>query len=279
MRLVVDAAGAVEGAFDHDAWGVPDTSVTLPGAELRAHSFQGALGVRNETASTGLYYARHRYYSPELGRWLSADPIGFAGGLNLYTGMANSPTNFVDPDGLDVEVYVTHNNRITGGHVFMRIFGKGYDVTADRNVARTSKGDCDDNMHSLGELFGMTQPGKINFPQVSPENLALMKPENVAHRYKTTAAQDRNLMRLILDEQMNPAPFNMFDSSCTTFVRDILKRSGIDTTNGFAMSTRQGMAPGLSPYDIDGAMYEKVVPPDPRREQINRNMNAPDRNY
>ena len=101
VRLVVDATGGVEGAFDHDVWGVPDTSVTPPGAELRAHSFQGALGVRNEVASTGLYYARHRYYSPDLARWLSADPIGFAGGLNLYTGMGNSPTNFVDPEGLE----------------------------------------------------------------------------------------------------------------------------------------------------------------------------------
>lgn len=101
VRLIVDATGAVEGAFDHDVWGVPDSSVTPPGAELRAHSFQGGLGVRNDTATLGLHYARQRYYSSDIGRWLSQDPIGFKGGLNLYTGMKNNPTNFVDSSGLD----------------------------------------------------------------------------------------------------------------------------------------------------------------------------------
>lgn len=100
VRLIVDASADVEGVFDHDVWGVPDSGVTPPGAELRAHSFQGGLGVRNDTASLGLYYARQRYYSPELARWLSVDPIGFTGGLNLYTGMANNPTISVDPEGL-----------------------------------------------------------------------------------------------------------------------------------------------------------------------------------
>ena len=61
----------------------------------------GGLGQRNETDSLGLFYARQRYYDPQLGRWLSADPIGFAGGLNLYNYVRNSPTNLVDPEGLD----------------------------------------------------------------------------------------------------------------------------------------------------------------------------------
>jgi len=34
------------------------------------------------------------------GRWLSKDPIGISGGLNLYVAFANNPVNFVDPFGL-----------------------------------------------------------------------------------------------------------------------------------------------------------------------------------
>ena len=34
--------------------------------------------------SSGLYYARNRYYHPGMGRFISEDPIGLAGGANLY---------------------------------------------------------------------------------------------------------------------------------------------------------------------------------------------------
>ncbi|MDX2060499.1 MAG: RHS repeat-associated core domain-containing protein, partial [Gemmatimonadales bacterium] len=49
---------------------------------------------------TGLEYKRHRYYDPTTGRFTQPDPIGLAGGLNLY-GFANGdPVNFSDPFGL-----------------------------------------------------------------------------------------------------------------------------------------------------------------------------------
>ena len=51
-------------------------------------------------AETGLIYMRARYYSVAIGRFLSPDPIGYADGFNLYTYVANSPLNFIDPTGL-----------------------------------------------------------------------------------------------------------------------------------------------------------------------------------
>ena len=51
-------------------------------------------------AETGLHYNWNRYYDPETGRYLSPDPIGLDGGLNLYAYVENDPVNWVDPWGL-----------------------------------------------------------------------------------------------------------------------------------------------------------------------------------
>ncbi|MGH7372517.1 MAG: RHS repeat-associated core domain-containing protein, partial [Candidatus Methylomirabilales bacterium] len=50
---------------------------------------------------TGLHYYRARYYDPKIGRFVSDDPIGFAGGdANLYAYVWNAPMLFLDPLGL-----------------------------------------------------------------------------------------------------------------------------------------------------------------------------------
>jgi RHS repeat-associated protein len=50
--------------------------------------------------ATGLYYNMYRYYRPDLGRYLTPDPIGPAGGTNLYSYAGQNPINYTDPYGL-----------------------------------------------------------------------------------------------------------------------------------------------------------------------------------
>ncbi|HGP1581456.1 TPA: RHS repeat-associated core domain-containing protein, partial [Salmonella enterica] len=52
---------------------------------------------------TGLHYNLFRYYAPECGRFVSQDPIGLRGGLNLYQ-YAPNPLKYIDPLGLTATV-------------------------------------------------------------------------------------------------------------------------------------------------------------------------------
>ncbi len=64
----------------------------------------GFTGRMFDTA-TGLQNNLNRWYDAKVGRWISEDPIGFAAGdANIYRYVGNSPTNYVDPSGLQVEV-------------------------------------------------------------------------------------------------------------------------------------------------------------------------------
>jgi RHS repeat-associated protein len=57
-------------------------------------------------AETGLHYNWHRDYKPEIGRYISEDPIRFASGdVNLYSYVGNNSVNEIDPEGLAVIVH------------------------------------------------------------------------------------------------------------------------------------------------------------------------------
>jgi RHS repeat-associated protein len=50
--------------------------------------------------ASGLLYRRNRYYDPATGQFTQEDPIGLAGGMNLYGFAGGDPVNFSDPFGL-----------------------------------------------------------------------------------------------------------------------------------------------------------------------------------
>ncbi len=77
------------------------------GADVPGYAFTG----REWDPETGLYYYRARYYDPKVGRFISEDPIGWYGGLNLYGYVGNNAVRWVDPFGLEPGAWYANKNQ------------------------------------------------------------------------------------------------------------------------------------------------------------------------
>src|SRR5262249_11161994 len=100
VRLADDNGNVLE-QYSYDIFGVPtfkdaNGNVVANSAYANRFLFTG----REYIQETGLYDYRMRVYSPDLGRFLQPDPIGFfTKEYNLYRYAINSPTNLRDPLG------------------------------------------------------------------------------------------------------------------------------------------------------------------------------------
>ena len=68
------------------------------GAVTNSHSYGEAR--LSQSNAPGLSFFRNRVYDQETGRWTQEDPIGIAGGINLYQFNGNDPASYADPFGL-----------------------------------------------------------------------------------------------------------------------------------------------------------------------------------
>lgn len=96
---LTDAGQNVTDAYAYDPFG---RSVNSTGATANPFRYVGRYGVMEE--GNGLQFMRARYYDPEIGRFLSKDPIPPALGdietINLYAYVKNNPIILIDPMGL-----------------------------------------------------------------------------------------------------------------------------------------------------------------------------------
>jgi len=90
---VIDENNTVVWSADYNPFGDADITVNTFENNLR---FPGQF----YDQESQLHYNYHRYYQSDIGRYLSADPIGLDGGINIYAYVLNNPVRLSDPLGL-----------------------------------------------------------------------------------------------------------------------------------------------------------------------------------
>ncbi|NHQ88544.1 RHS repeat protein [Iodobacter sp. HSC-16F04] len=97
-QTLSDENGEIAWSAEYKAWGEAQVVISEAAKEAGINNpirFQGQYA----DEESGLHYNRHRYYDPEIGRFISSDPIKLAGGRNLHQ-YAPNPIGWIDPFGL-----------------------------------------------------------------------------------------------------------------------------------------------------------------------------------
>ena len=123
---LVDATTRKRSAtYDYDAFG---QLTVCYGEYAKKNPF--TFSTKHTDFATGLCYYGYRWYTPVNGRWISRDPIGEAGGINLYGLLSNNSINQLDLLGLRTVTVVIHYHGFDDGIIntnvtseFERIFG------------------------------------------------------------------------------------------------------------------------------------------------------------
>ena len=102
VMSLIDAAGTKVAEYVYDPFG---RLLSSTGSLAEINPFRFSSEYHDD--ETGLVYYNYRYYSPELGRWISRDPIEEEGGVNLYAMVGNNPVNERDFLGCSMSDWYT----------------------------------------------------------------------------------------------------------------------------------------------------------------------------
>jgi RHS repeat-associated protein len=217
IREVLDATGTLRARYDYDAWG---QRTKLSGDLDADFGFTGHLHHK----PTGLILTHYRAYDPRLGRWLSRDPIGERGGINLYGYVGNNPINWVDPLGLETAVVI-------GGPAGKNVFGHIGIATSGSGIYSS----------------GTKQPFGSSFTDYINDQASYR--DSTVYIINTTPEEEAKIIEAF--KERNKAGHDAKSNNCSHQVSDALKQAGIiDRVTPFPGTLHSPMQEGMKRGDV-----------------------------
>ena len=124
---ITDASGNLVATYTYDPYG---NSLNSTGSLVNPYQWLGLWGLSSD--ESGLTHMRARYYDEETGTFISADPIGVSGGINLYAYCMNNSLSLVDPSGT-ISFDAVSNGLGLGAHAIIGIGGAGQIIEGEKS--------------------------------------------------------------------------------------------------------------------------------------------------
>jgi len=159
--------------------------------------------------SQACQYYRARYYDPKIGRFISADPIGFAGGLNFYGYVGNRPLTYLDPSGLTTTLIVSGD----GAHIAVHVDNGGDPVLYDPAGAYIDPNGGNTDIHG-GEDANLKPYTEWQEKADGPGTVT-------KYTYPTTPEQEKEI-----SDRIWKKPTAAFPGMCATEVQDVISGVG-----------------------------------------------------
>jgi RHS repeat-associated protein len=206
---LTDSTGTVQTSYTFDPFG--NTAIT-GSSTSNTFAYTG-----RELDTVGLYFYRARYYNPGIQRFISEDPIGFGGGLNVYAYALDNPIAFIDPFGLDVTVTIYPG--LDGnpfGHAGISVNGSapvGFNPVCDAcSVISPILMSIGIGNGSVAGVVLPIDPGRVPSQTIN---------------ISTSRGQDAQILKYINNRSLNPGAYNLVGRNCSKFVHSALAAGGI----------------------------------------------------
>ena len=195
---VVDELGNTLWQGDYQSFGVVEATINSVENNLR---FPG----QYFDEESGNYYNINRYYDPEIGGFITSDPIGLIGGRNTYLYAMANPIMLIDRLGLETTVIVTYDYGI-GSHAAVHVDqGNGNQTLYDPNGGYVPPSGIPPGS---GGVHGPDDSGLQDFIDWHEGQGSVVE----TYPLGTTPEQDQQIVDNILDQPTSP-PFGCAISS------------------------------------------------------------------